>query len=137
MEGKSNTACDEVESMRKKWTKWRMRNLSDEREASLKNFAGSGPFGNCRKDLHRFPLSLEEAIAYGIDFLRLQCRYLLSVISRDFQNLMWTTRCFTTFGLEHPWANVFLCESHRSYVWISTRINQFIKSFVIIRKLLR
>lgn len=74
------------------------KSLRRERSFSEK-FAGSGPFGNCRKDLHRFPLSLEEAIVYGIDFLRLQCRYLLSVISRDFQNLTWTTRYFTTFGL--------------------------------------
>jgi len=97
LEGKSNTACDEVESIREKWVKWRTRDFFDEREASLKNFAGSGPFGNCRKDLYRFPLSPEEAIAYEIDFLRPQCHYLLSVISRDFQNLTW---CFTTFGLE-------------------------------------
>lgn len=39
---------------KKEWNGGRERFLQRGREASLKNFAGSGPFGICRKELHRF-----------------------------------------------------------------------------------
>jgi len=53
--------------------------LADVREASLRNLAGSGPFGSRRKEPRRSPLSLEEAIAHRDRFFAARHNATLSI----------------------------------------------------------